>query len=56
MLPELRDEKDVEQKILTKEFSSADQVLDLNDTVELLKKHNLMVDRDNFITGGELLR
>ncbi|MBF7081422.1 polysaccharide biosynthesis protein [Desulfallas sp. Bu1-1] len=56
MLPELRDEKDVEPKILTKEFSSADQVLDLNDTVELLKKHNLMVDRDNFITGGELLR
>ena len=56
MLPELLDEKEHSQNILTKEFSSADRVLDFEGTVDLLEKHDLMLGDKNFQKGGELLR
>jgi UDP-glucose 4-epimerase len=55
MLPELRDESEGEENVLEKEFSSADNVLDLNRTIELLKENNLMVE-DTPVGAGELLR
>jgi UDP-glucose 4-epimerase len=56
MLPELRDEDGQENNALTKEFSSADMVLDLEDTVALLKKHKLTVEDVELSEIGELLR
>ena len=44
MLPELRDGDEGAASGLTQEFSSADNVLDLADTLALLKNHNLMVE------------
>lgn len=55
MLPELRDESEGEINALEKEFSSADTVLDLNSTIELLEKNDLMV-KDATVEAGELLR
>lgn len=55
MLPELRDSPPVESNALTKEFSSADMVLDLEETERLLREHRLMVE-DIEQTSGELLR
>ncbi|MGC3996943.1 MAG: polysaccharide biosynthesis protein [Anaeromyxobacter sp.] len=56
MLPELiRDEDQRAPAALQKEFSSADQVLDLEGTVALLRKHNLMPDQAVVKDGGELL-
>jgi FlaA1/EpsC-like NDP-sugar epimerase len=56
MLPELRDTDDQKPNALTKEFSSADSVLDLPGTVELLKRHSLMVGDVDWSQGSELLR
>ena len=42
MLPELRQENSDESADLKKEFSSADTVLDLAGTIELLRQHQLM--------------
>ena len=56
MLPELLDAGEQEQNVLTKEFSSADRVLSLKDTVVLLKKHRLMSEDVNLQNGRELLR
>ena len=56
MLPELRDETKDEEISLKKEYSSADEVLDLNETAALLKKHRLMVDDVQLTYKGELLR
>jgi FlaA1/EpsC-like NDP-sugar epimerase len=39
MLPELLDASEQKQNVLTKEFSSADRVLDFEGTVAILKKH-----------------
>jgi UDP-glucose 4-epimerase len=55
MLPELRDEVEAERNVLTKEFSSADTVLDYAGTVELLKKNRLMPE-DSALGNDELLR
>ncbi len=56
MLPELlRDEDQRGPPALTKEFSSADQVLDLEATAALLHKHRLMPDQAVSRDGGELL-
>jgi UDP-glucose 4-epimerase len=56
MLPELlRDEDQRGPPALTKEFSSADQVLDLEGTAALLHKHRLMPDQAVSKDGGELL-
>jgi hypothetical protein len=41
---------------LTKEFSSADTVLDFDGTVSLLRRHRLMIEDVNSTEGGELLR
>lgn len=47
MLPELYDESDDGLSALKSEFSSADTVLSLEETVELLKKYNLLTDGIN---------
>jgi UDP-glucose 4-epimerase len=56
MLPELRDGVWEEPGGLTKEFSSADTVLDLAGTVALLRRHRLMIEDVNYAEAGELLR
>lgn len=55
MLPELN-EGTVKTKALTKEFSSGDWVLDMKETIELLKKHNLLNPDLSKEVEGELLR
>ncbi len=54
MLPELSDNSAI-TPVLTKEFSSEDTVLNLEETTELLRKHNLMYGETNLSEGGELL-
>jgi UDP-glucose 4-epimerase len=56
MLPELRHGGPAEANALQKEYSSADEVLDLPDTVALLTKHRLMVDEADLGDQPELLR
>jgi UDP-glucose 4-epimerase len=56
MLPEMRHQDDPEPNVLTKEFSSADVVLDLADTTALLKKHKLTVEDVELSEIGEILR
>ena len=56
MLPELSNNKKKEPNALTKEYSSADSVLDLEETIELLKKHHLMVEDVEISNREELLR
>lgn len=56
MLPELRETNEQEPNALTKEFSSADTVLDIAGTVALLKKHHLMIEDVESLQNGELLR
>jgi UDP-glucose 4-epimerase len=56
MLPELRDPCEKESCTLTKEFSSADVVLDRKGTLELLKRNRLMVEDLETLGDGELLR
>jgi FlaA1/EpsC-like NDP-sugar epimerase len=54
MLPELRGRTGKEGSTLEKEYSSADEVLDLGGTVALLNKHRLMVEDTDL--QSELLR
>lgn len=56
MLPELHVEEEPIIKAMEKEFSSADKVLDLDQTIELLKKHKLTIDDGDPAQGEELLR
>jgi UDP-glucose 4-epimerase len=56
MLPELSNNKKKETNALTKEYSSGDSILDLEGTIELLKKHRLMVEDVELSNSGELLR
>lgn len=56
MLPELRDLESREPNALDKEFSSGDVVLDSAGVVELLQKHNLMIDDVDLASDKELLR
>lgn len=56
MLPELREGHPKEPNALTKEFSSADTVLDLAGTVDLLSRHRLMVEDIDLSQDEELLR
>lgn len=56
MLPEVGREEEPPVEELTKEFSSADTVLDYAETVALLKKHRLMPGQAPLAEGGELLR
>jgi UDP-glucose 4-epimerase len=56
MLPELLDKEESQTNVLNKEFSSADAVINLTDTISLLKKHGLMVeDVDLHSSDDELL-
>jgi FlaA1/EpsC-like NDP-sugar epimerase len=55
MLPELVDGRDRRMDTLTKEFSSGDNLLDYDGTVELLKHYKLTLD-DYVHDPGELLR
>lgn len=56
MLPELRERAGAEPPALTREFSSADKVLDLEGTRRLLKRHGLMPEDVDLAAAGELLR
>jgi UDP-glucose 4-epimerase len=56
MLPELLDGEEPQISALSKEFSSADTVLNLADTIALMKKHGLMVEDVDLHNSGELLR
>ena len=56
MLPELLDLKKPVERALKKEFSSADTVLNLQQTIALLKKHKLMIEDGSLADGEELLR
>jgi len=56
MLPELSNNKKQQPNALIKEYSSADSVLDLDGTTELLKKHRLLVEDAEISNGSELLR
>ncbi len=53
MLPELREDAD-KQVTLGKEYSSADSLMNKEEVVELLKKHNLMVG-DRFVYEEDML-
>jgi UDP-glucose 4-epimerase len=54
MLPELQPETGSE-RVLEKEFSSEDNVLSYEETVELLSKSRLLVGQAKLAEGGELL-
>jgi FlaA1/EpsC-like NDP-sugar epimerase len=56
MLPELREEGSKEPNALTREFSSADTVLDEAGTVELLRRNHLLPDDVKISPTEELLR
>lgn len=56
MLPELRQAEVRDKDPLTKEFSSADTVLDFEGTVALLKTHRLMLEDTDHASASELLR
>ena len=56
MLPELREGDEPSPNVLTKEFSSADNVLSFQETSALLKKHRLMIEDVDLAREGELLR
>jgi UDP-glucose 4-epimerase len=56
MLPELREDGMREPSALNKEFSSADTVLDLAGTAQLLHQHRLMVDDPDTSQEAEMLR
>jgi UDP-glucose 4-epimerase len=55
MLPEIADTAG-EASPMSREFSSADTILDLDRTVALLSKHRLMVGDVILSQTGELLR
>ncbi len=55
MLPELRVEEHVAANALTKEFSSADNVVDLDTTTALLHEHKVLVSEVSLSEDGELL-
>ena len=56
MLPELSNNKKKQPNALTGEYSSEDEVLDLEGTIDLLKKHQLRVEDVDPSNGEELLR
>lgn len=53
MLPELV--KEEKKGPLTKEYSSGDILMDVNQTIAYLKEHNLLIGQD-FVEDGEFLR
>lgn len=56
MLPELREDTAAEPNALNKEFSSADTVVSLTETIELLDRHHLLPDNLDLSESTEMLR
>ncbi len=56
MLPELRGDAGNEPNALQKEFSSADNVLDLPGTIDLLQRHRLLPEQQSPTADTDLLR
>lgn len=56
MLPELREDTFSESNALNKEFSSADTVVSLADTVEMLRRHHLLPENLDLSENSEILR
>lgn len=56
MLPELREDTVSEPNALNKEFSSADTVVSLTETIELLDRHHLLPDNLDLSESTEMLR
>ena len=56
MLPELNGDIINQPNVLGKEYSSGDEVLDLEGTIKLLSKNNLLVVDNSKEVEGELLR
>ena len=56
MLPELRDGEADEASVFKKEFSSADNVLDLAGTIDLLRGHQLLPEQQAAVPDTDLLR
>ena len=54
MLPELQPATDAKPAGLTKEFSSEDTVIGFEETVELLRRHNLLMGQSEAADGIEL--
>ena len=54
MLPELREES-LSEASLSKEFSSEDSVVSLEETVTLLERHGLLVEQMDSGASGEML-
>jgi FlaA1/EpsC-like NDP-sugar epimerase len=56
MLPELAPEEGTQAQTLFKEYSSADSTLGLEETIDFLRHHRLLVDAPGYVSKGELLR
>lgn len=56
MLPELIKDESEDRRVLRAEFSSEDNVIDLQQTIELFKQNNLMVGETGILDDEELLR
>jgi UDP-glucose 4-epimerase len=56
MLPELQQPGESISGVLTREYSSADNPMDLRATLDLLSRHQLLVGQARLSEGGELLR
>jgi FlaA1/EpsC-like NDP-sugar epimerase len=56
MLPELADASESVEHALSKEFSSADKVLDPKGTIDLLERHRLLIEHGGVEQEQELLR
>ena len=56
MLPELIKDEYGDRRVLKAEFSSEDNVIDLQQTIELFRQNNLMVGETGVVDGEELLR
>jgi FlaA1/EpsC-like NDP-sugar epimerase len=55
MLPELQKKQSIKERPLAKEFSSADDVHSLKDTIALLEEHGLLQINKKLLESGELL-
>ncbi len=55
MLPELRGTESSESVVMAKEYSSEDNVFDLDGTVALLREHHLLIGETRLSEGGELI-
>ena len=56
MLPELIKDEYGDRRVLQAEFSSEDNVIDLQQTIELFKQNRLMIGETGLMDGEELLR